>query len=131
MKVNVLVRETIERIVEVEAETMVEALTAVNEDYNNGKLDVASGDYENTVEFLPALPKPYFDDRAGVCPICGHKGLDYSVVRLMDDGAFIPWSCPHCGAYGDEGIEMRFDGHHYNVVDGQGNVRKEPSYEDL
>lgn len=128
--IKVLVREITERVVEVDADTMVDALAAIRADYNNGSLDVASGDYESTAEFLPTPPSG-FDDREDVCPICGHEGLDYEASEIMDDGGVIPWRCPHCGASGKEGFDMRFDGRHYDVVDGQGNARKEPSYEDL
>lgn len=59
-------------------------------------------------------------DREGICPICGAP-IEYVCSEPMDSGGVHHWTCPKCGASGKEGYDEVFDGHHYNVVDGNGN----------
>lgn len=37
-----------------------------------------------------------------------------------DNGGVYKWSCPECGATGDEGYDSVFDGNHYNIQDANG-----------
>lgn len=59
-------------------------------------------------------------DQEGICPICGGP-VEYVCSEQMDSGGVHHWDCPKCGASGEEGYDEVFDGHHYNVVDGNGN----------
>lgn len=59
-------------------------------------------------------------DQKGICPVCGAK-IEYEGNEQMEDGGVYPWTCPSCGASGEEGYDEVFDGHHYNVVDADGN----------
>lgn len=54
-----------------------------------------------------------------VCPVCGCDDLDYGSWEITDAGATIPFTCKHCGATGDMGYDLVFDGHYYGVVKGK------------
>lgn len=58
-------------------------------------------------------------DAEGICPACGEL-VDHEDKIQMDGGGVYPWTCPRCGATGEEGFSEVFDGHHYNVRDKDG-----------
>lgn len=58
--------------------------------------------------------------KEGICPVCGRE-FEYSGSgNAIDDGGVYFWTCPHCGATGEEGFSKVFDGHQYNVHLGNG-----------
>ena len=59
-------------------------------------------------------------DKQGICPVCGAE-IEYHDNIKIDDGGVYEWTCPSCGASGEEGYDEVFDGHHYNVTDADGN----------
>lgn len=56
----------------------------------------------------------------GICPLCGGE-LEYGFREDMDEGGIQEWTCSECGATGNEGFDRKFDGHHYDVRDADGN----------
>lgn len=55
-------------------------------------------------------------DEEGICPVCG-ASIEYTGDDdIDDDGGKHSWTCPKCGASGEEGYNAVFD-RHYNVVD--------------
>ena len=59
-------------------------------------------------------------DQEGICPVCGAT-IKYGDSEPMDNGGVHHWNCPECGASGKEGYNEVFDGHHYCVIDGNGD----------
>lgn len=58
--------------------------------------------------------------KEGICPLCGAKYV-YGECDLDDEGGAYQWTCPECGASGEEGFNKVFDGI-YNVHDSEGNL---------
>lgn len=57
----------------------------------------------------------------GVCPVCGSSTLSYGTRDICsDNGGTQDWECCTCGATGEEGFDIVFDGNHYNVHDADG-----------
>lgn len=52
--------------------------------------------------------------KEGICPLCGNE-IEYGLFEVLDDGGVYEWTCPACGASGEEGYNLIFDGNHYNV----------------
>ena len=61
-------------------------------------------------------------DAEGVCPVCGGKIEHTGELIQTCGGVSLPWKCQECGATGDEGHNLVFDGHHYNVQDKDGKA---------
>ena len=59
-------------------------------------------------------------DTEGMCPVCGRKVEHTGELLPTCGGVLLPWKCQSCGATGDEGHNLDFDGHHYNVRDKDG-----------
>ena len=57
-----------------------------------------------------------------VCPVCGGKIEHTGELIQTCGGVSLPWKCQECGATGDEGHNLVFDGHHYNVQDKDGKA---------
>lgn len=58
--------------------------------------------------------------KEGICPICSNQ-INYGSFELVDEGGTYDWECPACGATGEEGYDLVFDGTNYNVQDADGN----------
>lgn len=57
----------------------------------------------------------------GICPLCGGE-IEYTgSYDYDDDGATLPFECPHCGANGRAGYNFVFDGY-YCVHDKDGKA---------
>lgn len=61
-------------------------------------------------------------DAEGVCPVCGGKIEHTGELIPTCGGVSLPWKCQECGATGDGGHNLVFDGHHYNVQDKDGKA---------
>lgn len=57
----------------------------------------------------------------GICPICGVP-IEYYDNKPIDRGHVYFWTCSKCGTSGEEKCSHVFDGHHYRVIDGHGNL---------
>ncbi len=68
------------------------------------------------------------EDEEGICPVCG-AAVEFEDNIQMDGGGVYPWKCPTCGATGKQGYNEVFDGHHYDVRDGDG--KSLPGHEEL
>lgn len=51
------------------------------------------------------------ESRSGICPVCGHEGLEYGDSDTRDDSVITDWECLSCGSYGAEYDLKVFDGH--------------------
>lgn len=68
------------------------------------------------------------EEEEGRCPLCGNL-IEYTGKNeIDDDGGMFPWTCPSCGATGEEGYTRVFD-RHYNVqaADGDRNQNQDQS----
>jgi len=68
------------------------------------------------------------ESRSGVCPICGHVGLEYGGSETRDESIDTDWKCPACGSSGEEIDKTVFDG--YIVQNVPDHTPKKRIYED-
>ena len=106
-------------------EQMVKETGAFSKGVNKG-LQIAYSALCNE-QILPSLtatapvpPEQNPKHKEGICPVCGGQ-FRYGEFELSDNGGCYEWDCPHCGASGEEGYDLVFDGNHYNVEDAEGN----------
>ncbi len=60
--------------------------------------------------------------KAGECPCCGSKQLDYPYGgEILDDNVVYKWDCKKCEASGYEGFSMKFEEH---TVEEEGNSQQ-------
>ncbi len=103
-KWDVIIIETLSRIVSVEAESGEEAKEIVDTRYEQCEIMLNADDHiltEITAE------------HEGICPLCGAE-ITYSGNNIIDNnGGIFPWECPACGAHGNESYSRKFSGHLY------------------
>lgn len=59
----------------------------------------------------------------GTCPVCGKGQVEIGETHESEwCSGTREWTCPLCGASGEEGWEVVFTGKHYGVTDGDGNA---------